>query len=157
MDLPRDFRDLLSALADSSAEYLVVGGWAVGFHAEPRFTKDIDLLIGDDDENLLRVARALETFGAPGDIVDKLRSLGRDEFLFFGVPPARVDVLRAIPGVAFAAAFGRKDTVDWDGVSAFVISREDLLASKRAAGRPKDLRDVEKIEKAIEKAGQRRR
>jgi hypothetical protein len=55
MDLLPDFRDLLSALADSSAEYLVVGGWAVGFHSEPRFTKDLDLLIGTEEANLTRV------------------------------------------------------------------------------------------------------
>ena len=55
MDLLPDFKDLLSALADSSAEYLVVGGWAVGFHSEPRFTKDLDLLIGTEEANLTRV------------------------------------------------------------------------------------------------------
>lgn len=54
MVLPPDFRDLLSALADSSAEYLVVGGWAVGVHAEPRFTNDLDILVGKSDKNLTR-------------------------------------------------------------------------------------------------------
>ena len=63
MVLHPDFRDLLSALADSSAEYLVIGGWAVGVHAEPRFTQDLDLFVGTDDENLLRVVRAFERFG----------------------------------------------------------------------------------------------
>ncbi|HEX7602799.1 MAG TPA: hypothetical protein VF316_14385 [Polyangiaceae bacterium] len=48
MDLLPDFKDLLSALAASNADYLVVGGWAVGFHGEPRYTKDLDLLIGPD-------------------------------------------------------------------------------------------------------------
>jgi hypothetical protein len=48
---------------------LRVGGWAVGFHGEPRYTKDLDLLIGVDPANLTRVASALETFGAPPSIV----------------------------------------------------------------------------------------
>jgi hypothetical protein len=147
MVLHPDFRDLLSALADSSAEYLVVGGWAVGVHAEPRFTKDLDLLIGIAEENLARVVRALERFGAPGYIVEQLRSLRADEFLFLGSPPARVDILRTIPGVQFDAAYGRRIRVDWDGVTAEVIGRDDLLSAKRAAGRERDLRDVRAIEK----------
>jgi hypothetical protein len=76
MDLHPDFRDLLSALADSNAEYLVVGGWAVGYHSEARFTKDLDLFIGPSNENLEAVARALEKFGAPMALVDTLRGLG---------------------------------------------------------------------------------
>lgn len=148
MGLPPDFRDLLSALADSKAEYLVVGGWAVGFHAEPRFTKDLDLLIGQDAGNLRRVVDALRAFGAPAGILDQLASLGPDEFLFLGAPPARVDLLRAIPGVEFERAFERRVVVDWDGVDACVIGREDLLASKRASGRERDLRDVRLVERS---------
>jgi predicted nucleotidyltransferase len=147
-DFPPDFRDLLSALAASGAEYLIVGGWAVSFHAEPRFTKDLDLLIGSDDLNLQRVVAALTDFGAPPAIIDQLRQLRPDEFLVLGVPPARVDLLRSIPGVDFAAAYGRRVSVDWDGVPASIVGREDLLASKRAAGREKDLKDVRLVERA---------
>ncbi len=147
-DLPQDFRDLLSALRASSAEYLIVGGWAVGVHAEPRYTKDLDVLIGPDEENLGRVAEALEAFGAPGNVFELLRGLRIDEFLFIGVPPARVDILRTIPGVDFASAFSRRVIADWDGLAAFVIGRDDLIASKRAAGRERDLRDVTSIERA---------
>jgi hypothetical protein len=148
MDLLPDFKDLLSALADSRAEYLVVGGWAVGFHSEPRVTKDLDLLIGTDAANLARVVDALRTFGAPHTIVDQLANLGPDEFLFLGSPPARVDLLRTIPGVDFSAAMSRAMRVDWGGVPASIISREDLIASKRAAGRERDLRDLKKLELA---------
>jgi hypothetical protein len=148
MDLLPDFRDLLSALADSSAEYLVVGGWAVGVHAEPRFTKDLDLLIGHDDANLTRVASAFARFGAPAHLLDQLRQLGPEEFLFLGTPPARVDVLRAIPGVEFADAYARRSRIEWDGLIADVIGRDDLIAAKRAAGRERDLRDVRAIEKS---------
>jgi hypothetical protein len=142
MDLIPDFRDLLSALAASNADYLVVGGWAVGFHGEPRYTKDLDLLIGLDPANILRVAVALETFGAPPTIVEQVRALKPDEFLFLGTPPARVDILRSVPGVDFAEAHARRDQVTWDGVSVSMIAFDDLLASKKAAGREKDLRDV---------------
>ena len=146
-----DFRDLLSALAGSNAEYLVVGGWAVGFHSEPRFTKDLDLLIGQDDANLQRVATALAEFGAPPQVLDQLRQLGPEEFLFLGAPPVRVDLLRSVPGVDFAAAYGRRVQAEWDGVSVSVIALIDLIASKKAAGREKDLRDVRLVERVAAK------
>lgn len=142
MDLLPDFKDLLSALAASNADYLVVGGWAVGFHGEPRYTKDLDLLIGSDPANLVRVAAALATFGAPASIVEQVRGLRPDEFLFLGTPPARVDILRAVPGVDFSEAHARCERVTWDGVPVSIIAFDDLLASKRAAGREKDERDV---------------
>ena len=69
MDLHPDLTDLLGAFSSSSVEYLVVGGWAVSVHSEPRFTKDLDLLIGPSAENLERAAQALELFGAPSSIV----------------------------------------------------------------------------------------
>ncbi|MGA7124518.1 MAG: nucleotidyl transferase AbiEii/AbiGii toxin family protein [Polyangiaceae bacterium] len=148
MDLHPDFKDLLSALADTNAEYLVVGGWAVGYHAEPRFTKDLDLFIGPSKENLDAVARALARFGAPGDIVDTIRGLGPDEFLFLGASPVRIDILRRVDGVVFGDAYARRVTVQWDGVPVSIIAFDDLVASKKAAGRERDRRDLELLEAA---------
>ncbi len=148
MDLLPDFRDLLSALAGSSAEYLVIGGWAVSFHSEPRFTKDLDILIGTDAGNAARVVEALTRFGAPPHTVEQMQSLGPDEFLFFGAPPARVDLLRSVPGVDFAEAYAARAQTTWDGVPVSIIGRTHLLASKRAAGRERDLRDVRALERS---------
>jgi predicted nucleotidyltransferase len=142
MDLHPDFKDIFSALADTNAEYLVVGGWAVGYHAEPRFTEHLDLFIGPSNENLEAVARALEKFGAPDAIVDGLRGLGPDEFLFLGQSPVRVDVLRHIDGVAFTEAYARRETVDWDGAPVSMIGFDDLVAAKSAAGREHDQADL---------------
>lgn len=97
MDLHPDLMDLLGAFSRSNVEYLVVGGWAVSVHSEPRFTKGLDLLIGTADENLQRAASALQLFGAPASIVAHARSLGPDEFLFFGVPPVRMDCCDPFP------------------------------------------------------------
>lgn len=146
MDLHPDLTDLLRALADSGAEYLVVGGWAVGFHGEPRFTKDLDLFIGPSDDNLRAVAHALGCFGAPASTIDALRQLGPEEFLFFGHPPVRVDVLRRIDGVDFASAYARRDVVEWAGTPVSIIGFDDLIAAKRAANRERDRRDVAMLE-----------
>ena len=153
MDLHPDLMDLLGAFSASKVEYLVVGGWAVMFHSEPRYTKDLDLLIGDDDEeNLARAASALAQFGAPASIVLLARSLKPDEFLFFGVAPVRVDLLRRIPGVKFREAWARRVDARWGEQVVHVIGRDDLIAAKRAAGRDRDLRDL----KALERTGPKR-
>jgi hypothetical protein len=151
MDLHPDFRDLLSALAATSAEYLVVGGWAVGYHAEPRFTKDLDVFIGSSNENLQAVARALEQFGAPAAIIDTLRGLGPEEFLYLGAAPVRVDILRRVDGINFSEAYARRETAEWDGVPVSVIGFDDLVAAKKAAGRGRDRRDLKLLEAAREK------
>lgn len=148
VELHPDLLDLLGALAASNAEYLIVGGWAVSFHSEPRYTKDLDLLIGHDDANLVRVVSALETFGAPRTILDKARTLQPEEFLFFGVAPARVDVLRTIPGVGFRDAYARRVVAEWGGTPVSIIGRDDLLDAKKAAGRERDLRDLRALEKS---------
>ena len=78
---------------------------------------------------------------------DQARSLGPDEFLFFGVPPARIDLLRSIPGVSFEEAFARRLDVTWGETVVHVIGKDDLIAAKRAAGREKDLRDLRALER----------
>lgn len=94
--VPSDFSDLVAAFEAEGVEYLIVGGYAVGAHARPRATKDLDLWIGGG-ENLERVARALRNFGLPDAFVDTARTLGEGEALFFGTPPVRVDLLRSRP------------------------------------------------------------
>lgn len=147
MNLHPDLTDLLGAFSSSEVEYLVVGGWAVSVHSEPRFTKDLDLLIGTSPANLARAAAALRSFGAPDSIVAMASALGPEEFLFFGTPPARVDLLRTIPGVDFEEAFARRLDVAWGELVVHVIAKDDLIRAKRAAGREKDRRDLLALER----------
>jgi hypothetical protein len=147
MDLHPDLMDLLAAFSSSNVEYLVIGGWAVSVHTEPRFTKDLDLLLDNDPANIARAASALETFGAPADVVGTLEKLGPEEFMFFGIPPARIDVLLRVPGIEFRDAWPRRVDVPLQGFTVHVIGRDDLIATKRAAGREKDLRDLRALER----------
>jgi hypothetical protein len=145
MDLHPDLIDLLTEFESCSVEYLVIGGWAVSTYSTPRYTKDLDLWIGTSAENLLRVIEALERFGAPAGLLEQLRTMKADEFAFFGVPPARVDLLRTIPGVEFGFAWAHKSRVQWGPLELNLIGFDDLIAAKRAAGRPRDLDDVEQL------------
>src|SRR6266700_1697114 len=103
MDLPLDFKELLEEFAREGVEHLIVGGYAVAFHARPRATKDLDILLGGAPENLSRAANALARFGAPRNVVEATRSMGEADIVYLGQPPLRIDLLRTIDGVETTA------------------------------------------------------
>jgi aminoglycoside-2''-adenylyltransferase len=111
VDLSPDLIDVLAEFENFGVEYLVVGGWAVSTHAQPRFTKDLDLWIGTSQANLQRVVQALAAFGAPPELLREAEQMSTEEFFFFGTPPARIDLLRSIPGATFEDAWPRRARV----------------------------------------------
>jgi hypothetical protein len=153
MQMPQDFVDLLAAFAQAQVRYLVVGGYAVGVHDVPRFTKDIDLLIEPTAENVARCAQALQAFGAPAGVVQSMCDAGRDDVVWLGHAPLRIDLLQWIPGVAFAQAWERKTRVEWSGTPVWVIGLDDLIAAKVAAGRPQDKVDAQALRKVARRSG----
>lgn len=148
MDLHPDFKDLLAEFARSKVSYALLGGYAVGYHAKPRATKDLDLLLSGLGDNLERAASALAAFGAPAQVVQSVRSLGVSEIAYLGTPPVRVDLLRAADGIEAEDVIHRAEQAVIDGLVIPVITIDDLLANKRAAGRPQDLADVAALERA---------
>ena len=151
-----DFSDLLRLFNANQVKYLVIGGYALIQYAEPRYTKDLDLWISADTMNAQAVYRALHEFGAP--LADLTAADFAQEGYFYqmGVPPVRVDILMGIPGVVFAEAWPRRTEVDFAGLLVSFIGREDLIAAKRAAGRPQDLLDVEQLAHPAGKPAQHR-
>jgi hypothetical protein len=142
----RDFKELLSAFNAAHVRYLIVGGYAVSFHAQPRATKDLDILIGADAENSKAVYAALAKFGAPIEGLSA-EDFAEPESLFrMGTPPVMVDIMPKISGVEFEQAWGRRVEVRLDN-DLFVpfISRSDLLIAKLSAGRAQDLIDAEAL------------
>ena len=147
MKVNRDFRDLFAALNDAQAEYLLVGGYAVAFHAQPRFTKDLDVWANPTSINAERVLAALRAFGAPLHGLTATE-LARPGLIFqIGVPPNRIDVLTAIDGVDFAEAWAAREQTTYADQAVPVIGRADLIRNKRAAGRPQDLTDADALER----------
>lgn len=140
-----DFTDLLRILGANHVRYLVIGGYAVVQYAEPRFTKDLDLWISTDSANAESVFGALREFGAPlAGLTPK--DFAEDGYFFqMGVPPVRVDVLMGIPGVQFEESWNRRVEVDFEGLQVNFISKADLIAAKRASGRPQDLIDADSL------------
>ncbi len=144
--LATDFKELLQQFAQHNVEYLLVGGYAVAVHGHPRYTGDLDLWVKGDTSNAERIVSALKAFGidSPDLTVDAF--CRPKSLITFGREPLKVEIMNHISGVDFASCKARELQFEADGVSIFVISREDLLANKRSAGRYKDLGDVEALE-----------
>ena len=141
-----DFKDLLSAFNAANVRYLIVGGYAVSLHAQPRATKDLDILISTDADNSKAVYIALTKFGAPVEGLCPTDFTEPDNFFRMGTPPVMVDIMPKISGVEFESAWPRRVTVAIDdALTVNFISRDDLLAAKMAAGRPQDLADVDAL------------
>ncbi|HEX5235373.1 MAG TPA: nucleotidyltransferase [Silvibacterium sp.] len=148
--IDQDLRELLLALNAHAVEYLVVGGYAVGVHSEPRATKDLDIFIRADEKNSAAVYRALADFGAPlsGLTPDTFKDEPNSIFQI-GTPPSRIDILQSIDGVAFDEAWNNRVEGLVEGeVPAHVISREYLIKNKLSIGRAQDIADVEAIRNA---------
>ena len=142
-----EFLDLLREFNAANAEYLIVGAHAVNFHARPRATKDFDVLVNPTAENARRVYAALARFGAPLDTLTVEDLEDRDLIFQIGVEPIRIDVITEIDGVTFDEAWRNKIDAVIAGVPVHVIGKSELIANKRAAGRPRDLGDVERLTK----------
>jgi hypothetical protein len=148
--MPKDLKDLLRAFNENGVRYLVVGGYAFGVYAEPRATKDLDLLIRADDANGAAVYRALSQYGAPLDGLSPQDFVDGSTFQI-GQPPARVDILQRIDGLTFDEAWQNRIQGLIDGeVQINVISKGDLIRNKLASGREQDVLDVKKLQAAAD-------
>ncbi len=142
-----DFKELLSLFEKYNVQYLIVGGYAVMRYTEPRFTKDLDLLISVETKNATAVYKALKEFGAPLSGLTESDFSQEGYFYQMGQPPIRVDILMSVPGVKFDEAWSRCEQLTIDGIDMKFISKEDLIESKKASGRLQDLIDIENLKK----------
>ncbi len=148
MFLQRDWIEPLSEFNVAGVRYLVIGAAAIAVPGEIRGTDDFDVWVQRNAENAERVRRALAAFGAPVEhlTIEELQS--DDPIYQIGVKPLRIDILTAIDGVEFEDAWANRIAANDGDVSFPVLSRGDLIKHKRAAGRPKDMLDVETLEQA---------
>lgn len=149
-----EFKELLSIFNARKVKYLVVGGYAVSLHAQPRSTQDIDVLIACDPENASAVYAALQQFGAPLEGLKPEDFARHGKFFRMGRAPLAVDILLEIDGISFGHAWPNRveTTIDPDrGLKAFFISSEDLITNKVAAARPQDLADVVALREAAKR------
>jgi hypothetical protein len=138
-------QDVFRSFQRYEVKYVVIGGIAAILHGVPRATFDLDILIEATPDNAQRLLDALLDAGlgtaaltSPGDLLANEITVFKDR--------VRVDVQTSTPGLRFADAWSRRKTVMYQGQVFFILSKEDLVRSKRAAGRPVDLEDARLLE-----------
>jgi hypothetical protein len=134
----QDFEDLLHLFHKHSVRYLIIGGLAFIYHAKPRYTKDMDLWIGPSEGNVKRANIALAEFGSPY----LLNPDAGEEILQLGVPPDRIDLMRAIEGVRFETAWKKRIRGKYGKARANWIDLDSLVRIKSRIDHPRHQEDV---------------
>ena len=135
----------MKLLNSTRVEYLLIGGYAVGYYGYSRATMDMDVWIALSAGNARKVADTLIRFGFPETAVDESAFLDKKRIVRLGLPPVRMEIMTDISGVTFDACFKRRNRVVIDGLKINLIALDDLVANKIASGRHKDLDDVEHL------------
>ena len=143
--LPQDFRVFLKLLNSKRIEYLLIGGYAVGYYGYPRATADMDIWIAISKENARKVTEAMKDFGMKAPALNEGIFLEPGKIIRMGYPPIRIEVLTEISGVNFKRCYARRKEIKIDGIKIKMISLGDLLKNKKASGRHKDLNDLENL------------
>jgi len=145
--LPRDFREFIQLLNQQRVKYLVVGGYAVGYHGYPRYTGDLDVFVELSETNAEHLSEVFRRFGLTGSDLAAPDFLEKGIVIRMGREPMRLEIINDINGVSFADCFRAKIVARLDGLRVNFIDLAHLRRNKAAAGRPKDLEDLRRLPK----------
>lgn len=138
-------KDIFASFQQHDVRYVVIGGVASVLHGVPRATFDLDILILAESDNAQRLLKALLAAGLASASMTTPEELLANEITIFK-DRVRIDVQTSTPGLKFEDAWMRRETMTYHGQDFFVVSKQDLISSKRGAGRPVDLEDVRLLE-----------
>jgi predicted nucleotidyltransferase len=145
INLPPDFREFLRLLNEHQVEYLLIGGYAVAYHGYPRATADMDIWVAVHPHNAEKVVAALKAFGFDVPGLSAALFLKEAQIIRMGMPPVRIEIATGISGVQFDECYAARVADELDGVQVNLIDLAHLKLNKRAAGRHKDLNDLENL------------
>ncbi|MEW6262507.1 MAG: hypothetical protein AB1641_05460 [Thermodesulfobacteriota bacterium] len=143
--LPTDFKEFFQLLNAHRVEYLLIGGYAVGWHGYPRATADLDIWVAMNPENAERIMAALKDFGFDLPELTADLFLKENQIVRLGVPPLRIEIATTISGVSFEECFRERTMDTIEGVEVNLINLKHLKINKKASGRHKDLNDLENL------------
>ncbi len=146
MDVAPDFDEFIGCLTVHGVEFVVVGAYALALHGAPRFTGDLDLFVRPTADNARRLLAAVEAFGFPVQDLTAETIVDHRRMLEMGVPPVQIHVMSAISGVDWDEAWSDRVEAPLGSHIVPFLSRAAFLRNKHAAGRPKDLADIDALE-----------
>ena len=145
VNLPPDFKEFLKLLNATQVEYLLIGGYAVAYHGYPRATGDMDIWIATHPENTRKVVEVLKEFGFDQPDLTPQLFQQKDRIIRMGMPPVRIEIATGISGVSFGDCYAARVVDLMDGIAVSLIDLAHLKINKRAAGRHKDLDDLDNL------------
>jgi hypothetical protein len=151
MEVAPDFDEFIACLTAHGVEFVIVGAYALAYHGAPRFTGDLDVLVRPTVDNAGRLLSALKAFGFPAPQLTPEAVADRRRMIEMGVPPVQIHVMSTISGVEWPEVWDQHVDGPFGERTVSYIGRETLLRNKRAAGRPKDLSDIDALEHGEEK------
>lgn len=143
--LPEEFKEFLKLLIERKVEYLLIGGYAVGYHGYPRTTADMDIWVAISPVNAAKLVEVFHCFGMLDSSITEELFQEPGKIIRMGLPPMRIEVLTEISGVSFDECYTARITSEIDGQSVNLISKKHLKINKKASGRHKDLDDIENL------------
>ena len=141
----QDFREFIKLLIKNKAEYLIVGGYAVGIHGHPRYTGDLDIWLKASPENAGLILKSVNEFGFSSFKLNLADFTKPGNVIQLGYPPFRIDLLTELDGVVFDECFKNRKEVIIEDLKVNFIGYNDLLKNKKESGRPQDLDDIENL------------
>ena len=143
--LSQDFREFVELLIKHKAEYLIVGGYAVGIHGHPRYTGDLDIWLNPTEANAALILQSVNEFGFSSFNLKVEDFTKPGNVIQLGYPPLRIDLLTEIDGVSFEESFRNRKEVEIDGIVVNFIGYHELLKNKQKTGRPRDIDDLKNL------------
>ena len=143
--LPPDFKEFLKLLKEHDVRYLLIGGYAVGYHGYPRATEDLDIWVAIHAENAQKLVSVLRDFGFDDPDLKPELFLQKPKIVRMGFPPMRLEITTSISGVDSDECYVERIIDELDGVEVKVIDLKNLKKNKKASGRTKDIADLEQL------------
>lgn len=144
-----DFQDFIRCLNESEVDYVLLGGYAVILHGYPRTTGDMDIWVKKTAENYRKLEKAFAAFGMPMFDMTEANFINNQAMnvFTFGVSPVSIDLMTEAKGLDFETVFQHAEIHEVDGLQVRVVHFNDLIRAKMAAGRMKDMNDIEHLKK----------
>ena len=143
MKIEKDYEELLGLFNKNKVKYCIIGSYAVAFHAKPRYTKDMDILIDPTIENGKRIATALKEFGFESLDLSEKDFCQTGIIVQLGYEPLRIDIITSIPGCSFEKAWENKAVGTYGREKVFFIGLDDLIENKKQSNRRQDKDDLD--------------
>ncbi len=140
-----DFKEFLKLLNANRVKYLVIDGYAVGYHGYPRATNDLDVWVAISPNNAKKLVNLLRKFGYATSELSQDLFLREWSIVRMGVPPIRIEITTTISGVTFTECYAQRVIDEIDGIRVNLINLDQLKINKKASGRNKDLDDLEHL------------